>query len=249
MINVGILLDVCGITYSETQLLKLETLINNLIKKKLLEKNSSDHDPSTTSVALIKQKLFEENTFEIEYDLPSDPLEHFEENTIEIKDFPNESIENDFIEVETIFKEEQNQKINKKESIFIDQEEKETYQCSKCKQNFDENEAISLHVASTNHIKMSSDTTTTPRSITKRELLKFLHKKGSTPLKPKASSYATDVENFLLQRFRISPDSDEAGIIRAKSAKFSFAAREKWKKCRSGMIDRVLKKNTGKEPI
>ena len=59
-------------------------------------------------------------------------------------------------------------KINKEESIVIDQEEKEKHQCSKCKQNFDENEAISQHVASTNHIKMSSDTTTTLRSITKR---------------------------------------------------------------------------------
>jgi hypothetical protein len=80
-------------------------------------------------------------------------------------------------------------------------------------------------------------------------LLKILHKKGSTPGRPKSSSYATDVENYLLQRFRISPDSDEAGIIHAKSAKFSSAAKEKWKACRSGMIDRVLKKNTGKEPI
>jgi hypothetical protein len=139
MINVGILLDVCGITYSETQLLKLETLINNLIKK-LLEKNSSDHDPSTTSGDLIKQKLFEENTFEIEDDLPDDPLEYFEENTLEIKDFPNESIENYFIEVEPVFKEVQNEKNNKEGSIV--QEEKEPYQCSKCKQNLDENEAI-----------------------------------------------------------------------------------------------------------
>ena len=192
MINIGILLDACGITYSETQLLKLETLVNGLITK-LLEKNSSDPDPLNTSDDPIKQEFFEENLLEIKDDLFNEPGE----NPLEIKD--------DL--------------------------------CNEPEENTLEN------------MDMSSDTTSTLRSITKRELLKFLHKKGSTPLRPKSSSYATDVENFLLQRFRISPDSDEAGIIHAKSAKFSFAAREKWKKCRSGMIDKVLKKNTGKEPI
>ena len=192
MINIGILLDVCGIAYSGTQLLKLETLVNNLIKK-LLEKNSSNPDPLNISDDHIKQEFVEENLLEIKDDLFNEPIE----NPLEIKDnVPNEPDEN------------------------------------------------TLEI-----MDMSSDTTSTQRSITKRELLRCLHKKGSTPLKPKANSYATDVENFLLQRFRISPDSDEAGIIHAKSAKFSFAAREKWKKCRSGMIDRLLKKNTGKEPI
>ena len=192
MINIGILLEVCGIAYTETQLLKLETLVNNLITK-LLEKNSSYPDPLNTSDDPIKQEFFEENLLEIKDDLFNEPGE----NPLEIKDdLPNKPEEN-MLEI----------------------------------------------------MDMSSNTTNTQRSITKRELLRCLHKKGSTPLKPKANSYATDVENFLLQRFRISPDSDEAGIIRAKSSKFSFAAREKWKKCRSGMIERVLKKNTGKEPI
>ena len=94
----------------------------------------------------------------------------------------------------------------------------------------------------------SSDTKNTLTSITKRELLKFLHKKGSTPCRPKASSYANDVVDYLLQRFRISPDANEADIIHSKSVDFSFKAKEKWKACH-GVIDRVLKKNKGKERI
>ena len=93
----------------------------------------------------------------------------------------------------------------------------------------------------------SSDTTTnTLRSITKRELLKILHKKGSTPCRPKASSYVIDVEDYLLQRFRISPDSDEAEIIHTKAVDFSVKAKEKWKASKR-VIDKVLNKNTGEE--
>ena len=84
------------------------------------------------------------------------------------------------------------------------------------------------------------------RRSTKRELLKFLHEKGSTPGSPKANSYVTDVEDYLLQRFRISPDSDEAEIIHAKAVDFSVRAKEKWKASKR-VIDKVLNKNTGEE--
>ena len=43
----------------------------------------------------------------------------------------------------------QNEKINKEESIVIDQDKNEIYHCSKCNQNFDEKEAIFQHMAST----------------------------------------------------------------------------------------------------
>ena len=33
MIDIGILLDVCGITYTEEQLMKLDKLLNNLLQK------------------------------------------------------------------------------------------------------------------------------------------------------------------------------------------------------------------------
>ena len=90
MINIGILLDVCGIAYSGTQLLKLETLVNNLIKK-LLEKNSSNPDPLNISDDNIKQEFDEENLLEIKDDLFNEPIE----NPLEIKDnVPNEPDEN-----------------------------------------------------------------------------------------------------------------------------------------------------------
>ena len=94
----------------------------------------------------------------------------------------------------------------------------------------------------------SSDTTNTLKSITKRELLKFLHKKGSTPCRPKTSSFVTDVNDYLLQRFRISPNSNEAEIIHSEAVNFSFKAKEKWKASKRS-IDKVLNKNIGKERI
>ena len=123
MINIGILLDVCGITYSETQLLKLETLVNDLIKK-LLEKNSSDIDHFTTIDDPVKEEFFDDNILEIK----DDPFDEPEENPLEIKDdiisnerkenileitddIPNVPIESEFrknSEVEPVFKEEQN---------------------------------------------------------------------------------------------------------------------------------------------
>ena len=70
MINIGILLDVCGIVYSETQLLKLETLVNNLIKN-LLEKNSSDNAHSKSWDEPVKEEFFDENILEIKGQLIS----------------------------------------------------------------------------------------------------------------------------------------------------------------------------------
>ena len=217
MINIGILLDVCGITYSETQLLKLETLVNNLIKK-LLEKNSSNIEHFTTCDDPVKEEFFDENILEIKDDPLIEPEENPlkirddlsnepEENILEVvNDIPNEPIESDFrknSEVERVFKEEQNdskvdqnlapkydcesstcrklygpdlrqlwctqctlpsrlrkkqrtrlkvkqnEKVNKEESIIIDQDKNKIYQCSKCNQNFDEKEAIFQHMAST----------------------------------------------------------------------------------------------------
>ena len=60
MINVGILLDVCGIVYSETQLLKLETLVNDFIKN-LLEKKSSNIDHSISYDEPAKEEFFDES--------------------------------------------------------------------------------------------------------------------------------------------------------------------------------------------
>ena len=81
MINIGILLDVCGIVYSETQLLKLETLVNDFIKN-LLEKNSSNIDHSISYDEPVKEEFFDENILEIK----DDPFNEPEENPLEIKD-------------------------------------------------------------------------------------------------------------------------------------------------------------------
>ena len=122
MINIGILLDACGITYSETQLLKLETLVNDLIKK-LLEKNSSDIDHFTTCDDPVKEEFFDDNILEIKDDSFDEPEENpleikddisneREENILEVKDdIPNVPIESEFrknSEAESVFKEEQN---------------------------------------------------------------------------------------------------------------------------------------------
>ena len=119
MINIGILLDACGITYSETKLLKLETLVNDLIKK-LLEKNSSDIDHFTICDDPVKEEIFDDNILEIKDDPLIEPKENpleirddlsnkHEENILEIRnDIPNEPIESDFrkySEVEPVFKE------------------------------------------------------------------------------------------------------------------------------------------------
>ena len=84
MINIGILLDVCGIVYSETQLLKLETLVNNLIKN-LLEKNSSNIDHSTSFDEPVKDEFFDENILEIKDDIFNEPEEF---------DFKHHALEN-----------------------------------------------------------------------------------------------------------------------------------------------------------
>ena len=124
MINIGILLDACGITYSETQLLKLETLVNDLIKK-LLEKNSSDIDHFTICDDPVKEEIFDDNILEIKDDPLIEPKENpleirddlsnkHEENILEIRnDIPNEPIESDFrkySEVEPVFKEQNDSK-------------------------------------------------------------------------------------------------------------------------------------------
>ena len=122
MINIGILLDVCGIVYSETQLLKLETLVNNLIKN-MLEKNSSNIDHSTLFDEPVKEEFFDDNILEIKDDLFVEPEENpleikddisneHEENILEIvDDIPNVPKECDFrknCEFEPVFKKEQN---------------------------------------------------------------------------------------------------------------------------------------------
>ena len=54
------------------------------------------------------------------------------------------------------------------------------------------------------------------KSISKRELLQSLYDRGSTPLKPKSGNYTQDVQDFLLERFRISPDAEAADVVHAK---------------------------------
>ena len=81
MINIGILLDVCGILYSETQLQKLETLVNDLIKS-LLEKNSSNINHFTTCNEPVKEEFLDENPLEIKDDICNEP----DKNPLEIKD-------------------------------------------------------------------------------------------------------------------------------------------------------------------
>ena len=51
MINIGILLDVCNISYTEDQLVKLEKLINDLIQKYAIKYSGKENfeenwDPS-----------------------------------------------------------------------------------------------------------------------------------------------------------------------------------------------------------
>ena len=66
-------------------------------------------------------------------------------------------------------------------------------------------------------IKMMStgeESVSTFKSISKRELLQSLYERGSTPLK--SANYTQDVQDFLLERFRISPDSEAADVVHAK---------------------------------
>ena len=58
------------------------------------------------------------------------------------------------------------------------------------------------------------ESVSTFKSISKRELLQSLYERGKTPLK--SDNYTQDVQDFLLERFRISPDSEAADVVHAK---------------------------------
>ena len=59
------------------------------------------------------------------------------------------------------------------------------------------------------------ESVSTFKSISKRELLQSLYDRGSTPLR--SANYTQDVQDFLLERFRISPDSEAADVVHAGS--------------------------------
>ena len=66
MIDIGLLLDACGISYTENQLLKLEKLLNGIIQQyidKNVQKITSDN--SFTIFKYDESKLEKLNTFEV----------------------------------------------------------------------------------------------------------------------------------------------------------------------------------------
>ena len=102
MINIGTLLDACGISYTEKQLKKLDRLFNHLVKGQIFKdfpgidsKDNSTKDSSSNSKSLkvyfieTKEKESSENVneyFESENNVAIKEEENLEECALEIKD-------------------------------------------------------------------------------------------------------------------------------------------------------------------
>ena len=59
MINVGNLLDACGISYTDKQLVKLDKLVNKLLKQLSLQQFVSNETTKNDSIPYSKTKIFE----------------------------------------------------------------------------------------------------------------------------------------------------------------------------------------------
>ena len=105
MINIGSLLDACGISYTDKQLVKLEKLLHELLKKLSLQQFDSNettqqYDSTTDSEDKSRNKGFDEETklkpFQTAiYEVDFEPEPHYnnivkaeilEESVIEIKE-------------------------------------------------------------------------------------------------------------------------------------------------------------------
>ena len=91
MIDIGILLDVCGIMYTEEQLIKLDKLLNDLVQKYInTYSNDSTSQKRSSNEPMIKQEDFIEN----------DRIDQFEEVKLKIEPKVEELNEDEF-QVET----------------------------------------------------------------------------------------------------------------------------------------------------
>ena len=82
MINIGALLDACGISYTEKQLKKLDRLFNQFLKGKFFKnfqdtnsENVNQYEEPENNIA-IKEESVEEEVLEMKYEI--DPLAFFE---------------------------------------------------------------------------------------------------------------------------------------------------------------------------
>ena len=150
MINIGILLDVCGISYTDIQLAKLDKLVNELLKKLSLQKFDSDksiqqHDSTLDSEGKsrnedfsieTKLKSFEEFYFKSEPNCNITITEEITESAIEIKEeFPKDP----FASLE-IFN-------NSENDSDIMLEENKSFVCEACDTSFKQKSDCISHIA------------------------------------------------------------------------------------------------------
>ena len=165
MIDIGILLDVCGILYTEDQLIKLDKLLNDLIQK-YISTYSSDSTPQQNSSNITAQKLIikQEDVSEndgiesfVEVNLKEEPeVEDFKQKDFQTEtsdDIYQNNFENSLpssIAESEMYKEEYNvaefkcfdcnklfsDKFSLKKHVQSVHEGKKLYKCSSCDMRF-----------------------------------------------------------------------------------------------------------------
>ena len=155
MINVGNLLDACGISYTDKQLLKLDKLIDELLKKLSFQQFDSNQTKQKNDSTLDSEDKLRSEDFAIEtklkpieeFDFKSEPncnitiTEEITESAIEIKEeFPNDpfaslEIFNNSVVVESDIMLEENRESNK------------SFVCDTCDANFKQKSDCISHIA------------------------------------------------------------------------------------------------------
>jgi len=160
MINIGILLDVCEISYTDLQLAKLDKLVNELLKKLSLQqfdsnKSIQQHDSTLDSEAKSRSEDFAIETklkpME-EFDLKSEPdcnitiAEEITESEIEIKEeFPNDP----FASLEIFNNSENDSDIMHEEN----RESNKSFVCFTCDASFKQKSDCISHIATVHEQK------------------------------------------------------------------------------------------------
>ena len=78
MINIGLLLDVCGIFYTEKQLTSLQKLVNDIVMKYIPQ---NLHEKGSDSSDFLQDQFGKKEDFSV-----SAKIESFEKQTLEIKE-------------------------------------------------------------------------------------------------------------------------------------------------------------------
>ena len=147
MINIAIVLDDCGIFYTEKQLKKIDKILNNLLKKHILLsknifKSSKDHnkyfEQDSDNNYILKEKFSEETEFKDEIDpfVKSEPIDDYIENNYlessEIYDHDSK------YEEDVVSTEETTRNFNVKQEGFQQKDvpEFKVFKCNYCKSEF-----------------------------------------------------------------------------------------------------------------